>query len=189
MQVWMIVAGLAFLMMLGSILWIMPSKRDRRIAKLRQAAILRKIKVKLIKYPLINLSGRVEEGAIEAAAYSFDGIDEEEINAGWMLIRSYHTAEQEPDDNAPEGWAWYINQQALPDDIINHMESFLLRYSEQVQALSVMMGGITIGWNEQGTLEDLESFEVWVEQLRQLLISYFRRLKEERIENIRESKS
>lgn len=187
MQVWMVGVGLAFLMIVGSILWIMPSKRDRRIAKLRQAAILRGIKVKLMKYPMINLSGRVEEGVIDAAAYAFKGIDEEEITAGWMLIKSYQSpTEQESDSAAPEGWAWYINQQALSDDVMSHVESFLQKHSEQVQALSVMTGSITIGWNEQGDISELDGFELWVKELRQLLTVYFKRLKDERVENIGE---
>ena len=171
MQVWVLVAGLAFLMVIGSILWIMPSKRDRRIARLRQAAILKGIKVKLIKYPLINLSGRVEEGAIDAAGYSFS-LEEEGVHAGWMLIKSFQSSDDAVDKSAPKGWGWYISQQPLSQDILTHLESLLLKYADQIQALSIMTGGITVGWNEQGVAADLDEFEAWVAELRGLLRSY-----------------
>lgn len=178
MQLWVIVAGLAFLMVLGSILWIMPSKRDRRIAGLRQAAIIKGVRVKLIKYPLINLSGRVEEGAVDAAGYSFDGVESNRLHSGWMLIRSHHNVEETSSSSSFAGWDWYINQGELPLAVMQHIESLLDAYKEQLHAVSILSGGITIGWNEDGTADDVIKFEDWANTLRGLLGDYFASLDE-----------
>ncbi len=179
MQVWVIVSGLAFLMVLGSILWIMPSKRDRRIARLRQAAILKGIKVKLIKYPVINLSGRVEEGVQDSAAYSFHGVEDDAIHAGWMLIPSFYSSSEESSSSAFDGWGWYIQQGKLSEELMRHLQQFLEDNKDRVHAISIMGGGITIGWNENGSEADLDDFESWVRKLRELLKPYLLSISED----------
>ena len=167
MDLWVIVAGFALLMVLGSIVWIMPSKRDRRIARLRQAAILKGVRVKLMDFPVINMSGRVEEASVSGAAYSLCDFDFSGVHAGWMLIRNLGEAEE-----SPEGWGWYINQSSLPEPVISHISHLLEKYQDQLLAVSILSGSVSLGWNEQGAEEDLDEFKLWGTKLLELIAPF-----------------
>jgi len=167
MDLWVVVAGFALLMVLGSIVWIMPSKRDRRIARLRQAAILKGIRVKLMDFPVINMSGRVEEANVSGAAYSLCDYDFSGVQAGWMLIRNLGEA-----GDSPDGWGWYINQSRLPEPIIEHITNLVQKYQDQLLAVSILSGSVSLGWNEQGSIEDLDEFNVWGAKLLELMAPF-----------------
>ena len=169
MDVWVVVTLVSLLMVVGSVLWIMPSKRDRKIAKLRQQAIIAGIKVRIMKYPMINLSGRVEENCYDGATYSFVDAPLKGVKSGWMLIRNYDQsdslANQDESLSPIENWGWYINQNSLSDEIIEHLALLAGQYQEQLFAISVMADSVSIGWNEQGSSEDLDHFRQWATEL------------------------
>lgn len=176
MQVWMVVTLMAALMVVGSIMWIMPSKHDRRIAKLRQQAIVSGIKVKLMKYPVINVSGRVEENCHEGASYSFVDVPLKGVKTGWMLIRSDDQSEplDGVNENKPiDGWGWYIKQDELQEEIIAHIMQLTSKYSESLFAVSIMARSISIGWSEAGNQQDLDDFKVWAATLADLMNKHF----------------
>ncbi len=172
MEVWVVVTLLSFLLVVGSVMWIMPSKQDRKIAKLRQQAILSGIKVKIMKYPMINPSGRVEENCFEGANYSFVEVKLPEVKSGWMLIRNHDQSDslenQEKNTMPILNWGWYIEQSDLPNEIIEHLSQLVGQYKERLFAISIMSNSISIGWNENGTHEDLEHFNRWSTELTQL---------------------
>lgn len=98
-MVWIIVAvGLAAAF--GPVLWLMPSRRDRRLAKLRQAARRRGLAVDLVRVPLIDPSpedrvspgGARRDAAQPCAAYRLPLPPESADAPGWFFIRGAATA-------------------------------------------------------------------------------------------------
>ena len=105
-MVWIIVAvGLAAAF--GPILWLMPSRRDRRLAKLRQAARLRGLAVELVQVPLldpapedrVSAGGARRDAAQPCAAYRLPMAPGSEGAPSWFLLRG-----QGADSPVP-GWA------------------------------------------------------------------------------------
>lgn len=172
MDTWVIIVGLAMLMIGGSVAWIMPSKRDRRIAKLRQYALNQQIKIKLMTYPAINESGRVQEQAVSGAEYRFSLPDLIIHGPGWMLIRSQFDAQKELSEanGINAGWDWYVNSQPLSDAILVHINHLTGYCKESLLSISMMGSVIGIGWDESGNQDDIAFFIAWADQLSTLLV-------------------
>ena len=54
------------------------------------------------------------------------------------------------------------------NEIIEHLSQLVGQYKERLFAISIMSNSISIGWNENGTHEDLEHFNRWSTELTQL---------------------
>ncbi len=74
-----IIIGLILLVAFGPVFWLLPSKRDRRLSTLRQAARLAGLTVELRHLPKLNpepedrvsAGGKIREPVIDCAAYSW----------------------------------------------------------------------------------------------------------------------
>ncbi|MCZ6644547.1 MAG: hypothetical protein O7G86_02950 [Gammaproteobacteria bacterium] len=75
-----IIIGLVLLVAFGPVFWLLPSKRDKRLSALRQAARLAGLTVELRHLPKLNpepeervsAGGKVREPVIDCAAYSWN---------------------------------------------------------------------------------------------------------------------
>ena len=89
-----------------------------------------------------------------------------------MLIRNHDQSDslenQEKNTMPILNWGWYIEQSDLPNEIIEHLSQLVGQYKERLFAISIMSNSISIGWNENGTHEDLEHFNRWSTELTQL---------------------
>ncbi len=118
-MVWLIVA-LGLLVAFGPILWILPSRRDRRLARLREAARRHGMAVELVRVPLlapkpedrVSAGGARRDAAQPCAAYRLPMPPGNEAAPSWFLIRGQ--AAQSP----VEGWAPHPDQrdERLPSD-------------------------------------------------------------------------
>lgn len=163
---WLWAVIIAMLMVIGSALWIMPSRWERHVARLRQQAIVGGASVRLMQFPLINAEGRVIEAACDGAAYLFEIPPQEHIHAGWMLVRNQ--SDVDTDANFT-GWGWYICQHELPESIMKLLAELVNEMEEYLYAVSISANSIGLGWNEKGDHQTFQRMQYWADSLKQLI--------------------
>ncbi len=102
-MVWLIVA-LGLLVAFGPIVWLMPSKRDRQLAKLREAARREGLVVELARVPALDATPeeRVSAGGVRrdaqrpATAYRLPVHGLGEDVPSWFLLRDPHGSDPMP---------------------------------------------------------------------------------------------
>lgn len=118
-MVWLIVA-LGLLVAFGPIVWLMPSRRDRQLAKLREAARRAGLVVELVRVPTLDArpEERVSAGGVArdaqraCTAYRLPVHGVDEGAPGWFLLRDAAAA------NPLRGWTRHPERPArrLPSD-------------------------------------------------------------------------
>lgn len=161
---WLWAVIIAMLMVIGSALWIMPSRWERHVARLRQQAIVAGASVKLMQFPLINTEGRVIEAACDGAAYLFEMPLQEHIHGGWMLVRDQSGMHSE---THVTGWAWYMCERELPEPIMTLLSELVNEMEEYLYAVSISANSIGLGWNEKGDSYTFQRMQFWADSLKQ----------------------
>ena len=118
-MVWLIVA-LGLLVAFGPIVWLMPSRRDRQLAKLREAARRAGLVVELVRVPALDArpEERVSAGGVArdaqrpCTAYRLPVHGLDDAAPGWFLLRDAAAAEPLP------GWTRHPERRprGLPAD-------------------------------------------------------------------------
>ena len=117
--VWLIVA-LGLLVAFGPIVWLMPSRRDRQLAKLREAARRAGLVVELVRLPTLDATPeeRVSAGGVArdarraCTAYRLPVHGVDDAAPEWLLLRDAAAADPLP------GWTGHHARPArrLPSD-------------------------------------------------------------------------
>ena len=117
--VWVIVA-LGLLVAFGPIFWLMPSRRDRQLARLRETARRAGLVVELVRVPALDAKPeeRVSAGGVArdaqrpCAAYRLPVHGLDEAAPGWFLLRDATGADPLP------GWTRHPERpsRGLPSD-------------------------------------------------------------------------
>ena len=99
-MVWLIVA-LGLLVAFGPIVWLMPSRRDRQLAKLREAARRAGLVVELVRVPVLDArpEERVSAGGVArdaqraCTAYRLPVHGVDDAGPDWFLLRDAASAD------------------------------------------------------------------------------------------------
>ena len=134
-MVWLIIGGV-LLLAFGPILWILPSKRDRRLARLRQQARLEglNVDVRLVNRldadptDRVTAGGQIRQPTFQATTYALSFPRKLRYLPAWRLLRSNTT------DGPVSGWQYDTTSpdradpnvletladpmQALPQDVV-----------------------------------------------------------------------
>ncbi len=118
-MVWLIVA-LGLLVAFGPIVWLMPSRRDRQLAKLREAARRAGLVVELVRVPVLDATPeeRVSAGGVArdaqraCTAYRLPVHGVDDAGPDWFLLRDAASVDPLP------GWAGHPERRprGLPAD-------------------------------------------------------------------------
>ncbi len=105
---WLIIAGV-LLIAFGPILWLIPSRRDKRLAALRLAARQAGLNVEIEHLPKMNPSaedrvsagGVIRDPVVDCAAYSHILVKRLHLLPKWRLLR-----DSEGNDGPVSGWTF-----------------------------------------------------------------------------------
>ena len=122
---WAIIV-LIMMSLLGSMMWVMPSPRQRFLAKLRQQASRLGFQVQIVRVTPPRAAGQVEPEMLTATAYRLPRYNLEkklrERFIEWQVFRQTAVA----NEGLPEGWCWGAgerrlneNQQAILNTLIS----------------------------------------------------------------------
>jgi len=148
MQWFIISLVVAFL--LGSVMWVMPSPRQRYQAKLRLEARQKGIQVQMVQLTLPRALGEMEPEVRTVAAYRFPRTNlerrERDHWRGWEVLRidTLHNR------GLPEHWSWSKGAKALQPAALGQLHTLLQQLPEGVLGVESTPLSLTFYWDERG---------------------------------------
>lgn len=101
-----IIIFLISMMVLGSIVWIKPSKRERRMAEFRAQAMSAGLKVRLDGVEAEPVHSGIREDIPGASYILFVQKPDKKDKANWMVVSD----EGWMQDGLPQGWSWHTKE-------------------------------------------------------------------------------
>ncbi|MDO6563473.1 hypothetical protein Q4488_08775 [Amphritea sp. 1_MG-2023] len=159
-----------FVMMslLGSMMWVMPSPRQRLLAKLRQQASRDGFQVQIVRLTPPRAAGQVEPETFTATAYRLPRFNLEKEQRHqfipWQIFRQVAVANQ----GLPEGWCWGLGERRLNEQQLATLNTLLAGLPEGVSSIESTPIHISLYWDERGdenTLDELKArLQPFIEQ-------------------------
>ena len=168
---WLII-GVVLLVAFGPVMWLLPSKRDRRLAALRERARREGLIVELRRLPKldptpeerVSAGGKVRDPVVECMAYSLTLPRRLRMLEGWRILRHAGAV----DDKVPRA-GWVVDPgmfAARPHvaRVAQWLEPLLGELPDDVIGVELTAGSAGVYWLEKGA-----SSEATVGRLAELL--------------------
>ncbi|MFT6154290.1 MAG: hypothetical protein ACJA0E_002003 [Bermanella sp.] len=119
MPSWVIVIFVV-LMVIGSVAWVRPSPRDKRLADFRYKAIVAGIKVSLTKMAAEPKDSGIRDDVEGASYILYEATPKKGDEKRWAVVKVDGWIK----DGLPDNWCWYKQQDIkLTEDISSLIES------------------------------------------------------------------
>lgn len=157
---WTIIV-LIMMSLIGSMMWVMPTPRQRFQSKLRLDARKYGFQVQLSHLTLPRAKGEVEPETVSIPAYRLlrgDSVDrkERDLWIEWKVAR----VEALANEGLPKGWAWIKGERTLSNRQLTWLSSALEAFPEEVVAVESSALHIMLYWREperEGALDELHT--------------------------------
>jgi Na+-transporting methylmalonyl-CoA/oxaloacetate decarboxylase gamma subunit len=153
------------LSLLGSVMWMMPTPREKFLAKLRLKAKAEGFHVQLVRLTAPRAQGEMEEQNMNIAAYRLPRNNTNKKLTGslqpWQIFRLQAIA----NEGLPEGWCWKQGERVLNEKQLSILHKVIAMLPKEVVALESTPVTVTAYWKEQGE----EQLAVIKEALNELL--------------------
>jgi hypothetical protein len=153
---WLLIV-LVLVVAFGPVLWLVPSKRDKRLSALRSRARSEGLIVEMRRIPKpnpaaeerVSAGGKVRDPVIECASYGLPLSRGLKYLPGWRLVRK-------PAEDGPDPFPdWQYDQRAKGegreylDEMLKRAEILLRALPEDVAALEVGARMVLVYWLEK----------------------------------------
>jgi hypothetical protein len=153
---WMLI-GVVLLLAFGPVLWLVPSKKDKRLTALRARGRTEGLVVELRRIPKldptarerVSSGGRIRTPSIECASYGYAMARKLEYLPGWRVARV--KADVKPDPFV----SWRYDRRPVGDgrryltDMLEQVISILDQLPEDVIALEISARMLLVYWLEK----------------------------------------
>ncbi|QJQ93982.1 MULTISPECIES: preprotein translocase subunit YajC [Halomonadaceae] len=154
---WLIIVFLLMLV-ISPVMWLKPSPRQKRVARLREAAIRAGIKVRQEKPPLYKPLGQM-------TSYRWR-YPSAQPGPRFVLVRSAEASEALKEYRP--GWRWRIEPlRRLPDEVERRLETLLSRLPHDALVIESDQDALTLWWYESQSADRFASYLDDFERLRQ----------------------
>ncbi len=164
MWTWGIVV-LIMLSLVGSMMWAMPSPREKAQALLRSKARTLGLQVQLVRLTAPRATGESEAEEFERAAYrqlrSGLSAAQRERLVPWQVFRIRSLA----CDGLPDGWSWKQGEGILMPAQLEVLADALQALPEDVVALESTPIHVSAFWRERGGVEALEAINMTLQRI------------------------
>lgn len=133
----LIVIVFAVVLVIGPVMWLKPSSRDRRLASLRQEAAASGFKVQMQPLP-------ASQGEGNAAVYIAPWRNPRRLQTGWGLELKRMTHDMHFDGV----WDWYKGREA-PEAASAPLKEMISRLPADATAIVCTDGGLGVQWKER----------------------------------------
>ncbi|KEA62805.1 hypothetical protein ADIMK_3277 [Marinobacterium lacunae] len=153
---WLIIV-FVIMSLIGSVMWVMPTPRQRFQAHLRLKARTLGLQVQLVTLKLPRMTGEMEGESISVPAYRLLRTNlsraQKESWCSWQVCRGETLA----NTGLGQGWSWITGEGLLPGTVLEHVNAVLERLPDDVVALESTPIHMTAFWHEsdEATLERL----------------------------------
>ncbi len=123
-----LIVMVAVLSLVGSVVWVRPSKRDVKLAKWRQEARQAGLHVRLDGLPAEPKDSGIRDDVTGASYYRYETQAPKDDQLSWAVVKTEGWLQED----LAQGWSWY--QQQLP---LNTLELNRLIESAPVEILAI----------------------------------------------------
>lgn len=158
MWTWGIIV-LIMLSLIGSMMWAMPTPREKAQALVRSKARTLGLQVQMVRLAAPRATGEAEAEEYERAAYrhlrhGLSAAQRERLQP-WQLFRLESLA----NEGLPAGWSWKQGERMLSREQLDMLAEALPGLPEDVVALESTSLYVTAFWGERGGVEGVEKIQ------------------------------
>ncbi|WP_136679482.1 hypothetical protein [Neptunomonas sp. XY-337] len=153
------------LSLIGSAMWMMPTRREKEQAKLRMKARQEGFQVQLVRLTAPRAQGELDEETRTVPGYRLlrTNIERrlaEELPA-WQVFRVTSIA----NEGLPSDWSWKLGERVLDTEQLAVLEQVLSGLPRDVVALESTPIQVTAFWREDSGDESLDKIKVQLNRL------------------------
>ena len=138
---------LSALMIIGALLWVKPSPRDRRLAKLRMQAIAQGLSLRSLRIDDLSIEGRVHQRSLWVTAYGCRFQSPLCQPVYWQLQRSSGTASA----HLPKGWVWIEKPSPDQQAIAQQLAHWLRDMPDAIGGIALTSHDCSWVWDEHSS--------------------------------------
>jgi hypothetical protein len=158
MWTWGIIV-LIMMSLIGSMMWAMPTAREKTQARVRSKARTLGLQVQIVRLTAPRATGQADAEEYERAAYRYlrhglSAVQRERLQP-WQLFRMRSLA----NEGLPEGWSWKQGERLLSRDQLDVLAEVLSALPMDVVALESTPLHVTAFWEERGGIEGVEKIQ------------------------------
>nr|WP_067289671.1 hypothetical protein [Marinobacterium profundum] len=156
---------LIMLSLIGSMMWAMPTPREKAQAMVRSKARTLGLQVQMVRLTAPRATGEAEAEEYERAAYRYlrhglSAVQRERLQP-WQLFRIHSLA----NEGLPEGWSWKQGERMLSQEQLDVLAEVLPTLPVDVVALESTSLYITAFWGERGGIEGVEKIRAALQRV------------------------
>ncbi len=154
---WMIIV-LVMLSLIGSMMWVMPSKRQRFQAKLRTQAKQMGFTVQLVRLTAPRAKGEGEGNEYTTMAYRLPRLNNKGKKADtvpWHVFRVDALA----NEGLPAGWSWLYGERALSAPQLACLADVMAALPAGVSSIESTPLQVSAHWDEWGEVDSLSEIK------------------------------
>ncbi len=145
------------LSLLGSIMWIRPSPREKLISEIRLHARKLGFTVQLAQVETTRGKGEMEPQKLRLPAYRFPRKELTKTEKGkwicWQVFRTENVANR----GLPSGWSWKTGEFEVTQEMCEMISQLIEKLPAGVKALESSPIQFTVYWREEGGVEQLDA--------------------------------
>ena len=142
--------------LIGSMMWVMPTKRQRFQAQLRQQAMRMGFSVQIAQVQPPRASGELEKQSFNMPVYRLPRMNmnrsEREAFVNWQVYKQQALASE----GLPDGWCWGEGERSLSETQLEMLNNMLQQLPESARAVESDPVHLSVYWGEEGDSSDLE---------------------------------
>lgn len=151
-----VISIVVMLSLLGSIMWLRPSPRERMVSIVRLHARQLGFSVQIAHLETPRAKGEMEPEKIRVPAYrmlrSDLSSDQRDQWASWQIFRTENVANQ----GLPAGWSWKRGEYQLSSAACEQIAALIQTLPPEVIALESSPVHFSVYWRESGGPEQLD---------------------------------
>lgn len=161
---WMIII-LIMMSLIGSMMWVMPTPRQKYQAKLRLQAKQIGFRVQLERVTLPRAKGEMEPETTTVTAYRLirNRRDKKpaQTHTPWTVYRIAAVA----DLGLPQGWSWGLGEKTLSQPQLDMLADIIEAMPDDVLAIQSNPVEVGVFWSEEGGEAMLDLIKTQLERL------------------------
>lgn len=158
-----VISIVVMLSLIGSIMWMRPSPRERMMSEVRLHARKLGFIVQIAQLETTRAKGEMEPEKIRMPAYRVlrndISRDEKDRWISWQIFRTENVANQ----GLPIGWSWKRGEYQLSAEACVQICQLIEKLPPEVRALESSPMHFSVYWRETGGIEQLDAIHAAIQ--------------------------
>ena len=156
---------LVMMSLVGSMMWVLPSKRERFQAQLRAKAKPLGFQVQMVRMTAPRAKGETEPRQYSSMAYRLPRLNVNKKTANQIEPWHAYRVESVANTGLPAGWSWDFGENVLSESALQLLAEIIDALPDDVTSIESTPIHATAFWDEHGSLEDLELIKGQLERI------------------------